>query len=494
MNTSDNFDLLVIGGGINGTGVAALAAASGYRVALCDQSDLASGTSSASSKMIHGGLRYLEQGRIGLVAESLHERAALQTLCPHLVRPLPLVMPVGDGGRPLWMLRIGVMAYDWLSRKGHLPRSGVIEIGEQFPLRPDYRRGIRYWDCQVDDARLVVTNALAAQRDGACILNYSKCTAARPHEGGWTVTMSGRNGDVRELRCKILINAAGPWVNIVEDGLMPGADTPRVRLVKGSHLVLNRTYPGEDAFLLQHVDGRVIFAIPWLDKYTLLGTTDVDYAGDPAEVAIDDNEIGYLKAVYQDYFGRSLTDKDIAGSFAGVRALVDDGAVDPRKASRESKVDACFHSGSPVVSLYGGKLTTYRALAQQCLKKVAHILPAPHSADVLRPFPGGDIESLTQLRKDLIAAHDWLPRSLLLRYSASYGSRAYDMLEGCASLTDLGGDFGHELYEKEVNWLLQTEWARTADDILWRRSKLGMCFSAAETAALESYLAKRDAG
>lgn len=494
MTTSadDIFDLLIIGGGVNGCGLAAQAAMQGYRVMLVDKDDFGAHTSSASSKMIHGGLRYLEQGHFSLVAESLRERAALQKLAPHLIRPLPLVLPVGDGARPLWLLRIGLLLYDWLSRKGSLPRSETLTLGDRYPLRPDYHRGIRYWDCQVDDSRLVLTNALAAREHGASVHNYTACSAAVTDANGWRASLTDRDGVSRDVHARILVNAAGPWVNSVDALTLPDNRLPRVRLVKGSHLVLNRIYDGDDAFLLQHTDGRVVFCLPWLDDYTLFGTTDVDYNGDADNVAIEADEISYLKAVFQCYFGRDIDDTEIVSTFAGVRSLVDDGDVDPRKASRESRIEVSIRDGNPLVSLYGGKLTTYRALAMDCMQRI-HALMAPPHKTVETPLPGGDIESIDRLDAQLDGQYPWLPLTLRRRYARAYGSRTLDLLRGCGSLTDLGADFGHGLYAREVDWMIDREWAINCDDILWRRSKLGLRFDAQQLTALTQYLRERGA-
>ena len=475
------YDLLVIGGGINGAGIARDAAGRGLKVLLVEQGDLAGATSSASSKLIHGGLRYLEHYEFRLVREGLAEREVLLRLAPHIIRPLRFVLPHDASLRPVWMIRAGLFLYDHLARRSRLPGSRLLDLRRDAagaPLKPGYARGFAYSDCRVEDSRLVVLNALDAAERGAEIRTRCRFLRARRENGFWraeieAVGRSGANPSVA-VEARILVNAAGPWVDrVLRDGL--GLDGARhLRLVKGSHIVVPRLYDGDQAYILQNTDARVVFVIPYEGDFTLIGTTDVPFRGDPAEAAISPDEIAYLCAAVGRYFVRAVRPEDVVWSFAGVRPLHDDAESDPSAVTRDYVLEV-EGMNAPVLSVFGGKITTYRRLAEQALEKLAPFvpgLPGPWTARV--PLPGGDFDDFDALLAELRAAHPWLPEPLARRLARAYGTRVTRLLNGAASLDDLGADLGAGLTERELAYLVEAEWARTAEDILWRRSKLGL--------------------
>jgi glycerol-3-phosphate dehydrogenase len=448
---SEIFDLLVIGGGINGVGIARDAAGRGLKVLLCEQGDLAGATSSASSKMIHGGLRYLEHGAFRLVRESLAEREVLLRTAPHLVRPLRFVLPHGAGQRPRWMLRIGLFLYDRLGGARSLRASAAVDLRDGAfgaPLKESARDGFVYSDCVVDDARLTVANARDAARHGATILTRSAFTVGRRDGAVWRATLVAENGTRSEVAARILVNAAGPWAE--EARRLAGlSGRARLRLVKGSHIVVNRLYDGDHAYLLQNDDGRVVFAIPFERDFTLIGTTEAPAEAPPA-AAVTDAEIAYLCRAVGRWFKRPPDPADIVWRFAGLRPLYDDGARSASAASRDY-VFELDEAGAPCLSIFGGKLTTYRRLAEHALARLAAHLPDMGPA--------------------------WTATAAL----------PDDILAGAES------EFAPGLGREEVEFLVREEWARTADDILWRRSKLGLAASTAQQAALARFLASREA-
>ena len=494
----DTVDLLVIGGGINGAGIARDAAGRGLSVVLCEQGDLAGGTSSASSKMIHGGLRYLEHCEFRLVREALAEREVLLENAPHLVHPLRFVLPHDASLRPAWMIRAGLFLYDRLGGgRRRLASSHGLDLatdpaGE--PLRDERRKGFVYTDCRVDDSRLVVLNALGAAEHGATILTRTYCAQARRNGDAWIVVLRDAiTGRERSVRARILVNAAGPWVNKVLDASIASETTLRVRLVKGSHIVVARLYDGEHAYILQNDDGRVVFALPFEENFTLIGTTDVPYTGDAGGIQIDSDEIDYLCVAVNRYFERPIGAGDVVWSYAGVRPLLDDGAGDPATVTRDYRLEIeAPVGGAPLLSVFGGKITTYRRLAEQAMAKLAPYTPVvggPWTAS--SPLPGGDIDDADVARflNETHASYPWLPAGLAARYVNAYGTRTAALLDGADGLDDLGHDFGAGLFEREVAYLADTEWARSAEDILWRRSKLGLVASEETAAALEDWFA-----
>jgi glycerol-3-phosphate dehydrogenase len=482
------FDLAVIGGGINGVGIARDAAGRGLSVLLVEQNDLASGTSSASTKLIHGGLRYLEYREFRLVRESLTEREVLLRAAPHIIWPLRFVLPYRPGGRPWWMLRAGLFVYDHLGGRRVLPPTRTLDLRHDVagePLQHDVGRGFEYSDCWADDARLVVLTARDAADRGADIRPRTRCEAARGDGGIWALTLS--NGV--EERARVLVNAAGPSVSRVLSGVLGHRSPARIRLVKGSHIVVRRLFSHDRCYILQNTDGRVCFAIPWQNDFTLIGTTDEDYAGDPADVAISPGEIGYLCKSVSAWFRRPVTPAEVVWSYAGVRPLRDDGASAAQEATRDYEFE--LTGTPPVLSVFGGKLTTFRRLAEAAMDRLAPLFPglAPRWTSSAA-LPGGDFpwDGFDALRGDLARRFPFLPAATATRLTRAYGTKASALLGDARSPEDLGATIGADLTERELDWLIRTEWARTAQDVLWRRSKLGLRFAAEEVTALERYL------
>ncbi len=492
-------DLLVIGGGINGAGIARDAAGRGLSVVLLEARDLGSGTSSASTKLIHGGLRYLEFFEFKLVRESLQEREALLRLAPHIIWPMEFVLPHGSGQRPFWMIRLGLFLYDNLARRVLLPASKAINLAQHkygYPLKTAFKRGFVYADCWVEDSRLVVLNAMDAAEYGATILTRTKCTKLRPKDDCWEALAEGDKGQEIKIRASMVVNAAGPWVrDVIEDcGLKKSSsNAPKVRLVKGSHLILPRRYDGRQSYILQQEDGRITFAIPYEGEYMLFGTTEENYVGDPYDVVISDEEFEYLLRSYNAYFKDHITKDDVIWTYSGVRPLVDDGAEESRKVSRDYRFYVHAESKAPMFSVFGGKITTYRILAEELVNKLLYLdnrYANPWTDE--NPLPGGDI--LGGRFDDFVEAqqseYPWLPTSLLLRYARAYGTRMDRFLEGAKGLDDLGKDFGGGVYAAEIVYLIRYEWARSVEDILWRRSKLGVHVADETAAKLKKALPK----
>jgi glycerol-3-phosphate dehydrogenase len=488
------FDLLVIGGGINGAGIARDAAGRGLRVMLVEQDDLASATSQSSSKLIHGGLRYLEQGEFRLVREALQEREVLLKLAPHLVRPCNFVVPHDRTMRPLWMIRIGLWLYDHLGSRETLPGSkGLAFPHAEFSagLKPDYRKGFVYSDCRVDDARLVVANAMAAHEKGAQILTRTRCTGARREEGCWTVELDDlATGMKRTVRTLGVVNAAGPWVcdmlNRVTGHRVEGA----VRLVKGSHIVVPKVHSQGHAYLFQNDDKRVVFVIPFEKNYSLIGTTDVQVARveDAGRATVE--EIDYLLRAANRFLARSIGRSDVVWSYSGVRPLYDDGSADPSKVSRDyvTKVDA-EDGAAPLLTIFGGKITTYRTLAESVLAELEPFYPWMGSAWTARePLPGGDLAHFNAFRDEMHRRYAGLPRDVVEGAVRRHGSRTPLVLGDALAIEDLGRHFGAGLTEREVDYLVAHEWARTADDILWRRTKCGLHMREPDRNSVEQHL------
>lgn len=491
--TDTDYDLCVIGGGINGTGIARDAAGRGLSVLLVEAKDLACATSSASSKLIHGGLRYLEFFQFRLVRDSLREREVLLNAAPHIIRPLDFVMPHAPGNRPFWMIRLGLFLYDRLARREKLADSYALELsGHPFgqPLVSACEKGFCYADCAADDSRLVVLNAMDAAGRGAEILTRTKCVKISPREDYWSLDLRGEGGDTRTVTASMVVNAAGPWVrDVLQDSSMVlgSRPVPGVRLVKGSHIIIPRAYEGDQAYALQQKDGRVVFAIPYAGDYTLVGTTEEEFSGDAYEVMISDAEIEYLCGAFNAYFRKNISRADAVWSYSGVRPLIDDGVEEARKATRDFLLYEHADSKGPMISVFGGKLTTYRVLAERVVDRLLQIgnrYAAPWTSGAILPggdFTDGDIELFVQ---DRSGEYPWLPREILLRYARAYGTRMDRFLEGARSMEDLGAYFGGGLYEAEVAYMVRYEFAREVEDVLWRRSKLGMVLSEEETEKL----------
>jgi len=488
-------DLLVVGGGINGTGIARDAAGRGLRVVLCEKDDLAQGTSSRSSGLIHGGLRYLEYGEFGLVRESLRERELLLGLAPHLVRPQSFVLPHVSGMRPAWLLRLGLFVYDHLGGASRLPRSRALRLRgsvDAAPLRPDCTRAFRYTDCRTDDARLVLHNALGAAERGAAILTGTELLSAQPRAGAWDALLRGRDGAPRQLRARALVNAAGPWVGTLAQQL-PAAQRGRaLRLVKGSHIVVPRFWQGEQAYLLQNPDRRVIFVTPYENRYAMIGTTDVPYAGAPEAVAISAEETAYLCAAVNRHMTCTLTPADVLYAYAGVRALVDDDQADPAAVTRDYLLELSSPPDhAPLLTVLGGKITTFRRLAEQALEQLRPHFPAMGPAwTATAPLPGGTLGAggLAQARASLASAAPYLPGAHADGLFARHGTRALAVLGTARNLEDLGRHFGAGFYEAEARHFRAHEWAVTAEDMLWRRSKFGLRLAPAEQERFRRWL------
>lgn len=486
------YDLAVVGGGINGAGIAADAAGRGLSVFLCEQHDLASHTSSASSKLIHGGLRYLEHYEFRLVREALAEREVLLAKAPHIVHPLRFVLPHRPHLRPAWMIRAGLFLYDHLGKREKLPASRGLRFGLDSPLKAEITRGFEYSDCWVDDARLVVLNAMAARENGGHVHPRTRCVSARRSKGLWHLHLERSDGSLYSVRARALVNAAGPWVDRFLRDELRQKPPYGIRLIQGSHLIVPRLYDGEHAYILQNEDRRIVFAIPYLRQFTLIGTTDREYQGDPAKVGISEEETDYLLNVVNAHFKRQLGRQDILRSFSGVRPLCDDESDDPSAVTRDYTLALDNTPGeAPLLSVFGGKLTTYRKLAEAALEQLA-----PHFTGVMKPswtasaaLPGGEaMTTVEDLAIQLMDRLRQLDPTLARRWAGTYGSRIWKLLDGAHNLSELGEHLGAGLYAREVEYLVREEWARDADDILWRRTKLGLFLNARQRERLEQFL------
>ncbi len=489
-------DIFVIGGGINGCGIARDAVGRGYSVYLAEMNDLASGTSSGSTKLIHGGLRYLEYYEFRLVREALMEREVLWKMAPHIIRPMRFVLPYAKGIRPAWMIRLGLFLYDHIGGRKLLPATRTLDMRTDpagKPLKPLFTKAFEYSDGWVNDARLVVLNARDAADRGATIRTRAKVTSARRDGGLWRITVEDtRSGATEEVLAKLLVNAAGPWVDKVLSGSVGQNDVHNVRLVQGSHIVVRKKFSDPRAYFFQNRDGRIIFSIPYEDDFTLIGTTDQDYQGDLAKVAITDREIDYLCAAASEYFAEPVRRDDIVWTYSGVRPLYDDGASKAQEATRDYVLKAeGGHGEPPLVNAFGGKITTYRRLAESMLEKIEHFLGKkgkPWTANA--PLPGGDFPA-TGFEAEVSALkrnYPFLNTRLARRLTRLYGTRARVLLGDASSAADLGMDFGADLTEAELRYLIANEWAVTADDVLWRRTKRGLHMDAAQTAALDAWM------
>ena len=495
MAQSEPYDLIIIGGGINGAGIARDAAGRGLKVALCEMGDLACATSSASSKLIHGGLRYLEHFEFRLVTEALGERETLLRIAPHLVTPLRFVLPWDPSMRPRWILRLGLWLYDHLARRSVLPPARPVDFSVSAygaGLRPEFGRGFSYSDCRVDDARLVIHNCVAAAQLGAAIYPRTRVSSAQRHEGLWRVIANRADGQIA-LRSRALINAAGPWVRAVLAEVIGREPSHQIRLVKGSHIITPRLYAGDHAFILQNDDGRIVLVIPYRGEYSLIGTTDIAHAGRPEAAGITSEEIAYLCKAVNRYFSRSIGSGDVLWSYSGVRPLYDDGSANPSEVTRDYKLLVDDDDGLPLLSIYGGKITTYRCLAEHALRKLAAWFPG------MRPgwtgqqvLPGGDIKGGPgQYAHDLAIYYPELPPELLVALASRHGSMARSVLGDARSQVDLGLYFGDTLYAREVDHFIDREWAQIPDDILWRRTKAGLSLDDNAQQALARYMANR---
>ncbi|MBU9561586.1 glycerol-3-phosphate dehydrogenase [Burkholderia multivorans] len=481
MNQPNRYDLLVVGGGINGAGIARDAAGRGLSVLLCEQDDLASHTSSASTKLIHGGLRYLEYKEFGLVRKALQERETLLRAAPHIMWPLRFVMPHMPNLRPAWLIRIGLFLYDHLAKRELLPGSRGIDMRRHAagaPLVDSIRRGFVYSDGWVDDARLVVLNALDAKERGAEILTRTKLVSAERRSDEWEARLQQPDGAIRVVRARAIANAAGPWVGDVLHGALGRGAHHSVRLVKGSHIVTRRLFDHDHAYIFQNPDKRIIFAIPYERDFTLIGTTDVEYTSDPARVAIDRDETQYLCDSINRYFKRKISPADVHWTYSGVRPLLEDeNAANASAVTRDYRLEMDDGEGAPLLSVFGGKITTFRKLAEEAGDMLCRALDRDAPAWTAgAPLPGGDIANakFDAFADAFAKRHRWLPAPLARRYARAYGTRAARVVGNAQSLADLGAEIVPGLFEAELRYLRDTEWATCAQDVLWRRSKLGL--------------------
>ncbi|HEY0316211.1 MAG TPA: glycerol-3-phosphate dehydrogenase [Sphingomonas sp.] len=485
-------DLLIVGGGVNGCGIARDAAGRGLKVLLVEQDDLAGHTSSASTKLIHGGLRYLEYYEFRLVREALIEREKLLRIAPHIIWPLRFVMPMPSTGRPGWVIRLGLFLYDHLGGRGSLPGSERVSLKGPLGagIKPEIARGFAYSDGWVQDSRLVVLNALDARERGADIRTRTRFLGATRGDGGWTATIADVEGE-RMIRARAIVNAAGPWVDHVV-GAARGAHPERPpRLVKGSHIIVPRLFDGDHAYILQNPDKRIVFAIPYERDFTLIGTTDVPWQGDPAAPAISAEETAYLCESVSRYFAKPVRPEDVVHSYAGVRPLFDDGSTSASAVTRDYVLKLGEEKGPQILSVFGGKITTSRRLAEHALEKLAPFLPDMGAAWTDKvPLPGGDIGDFERFLADVRRRWPFLSERTSWRLGRAYGSRIDRVLGHAASPAELGEDLGGGLHAREVDYLIGEEWARTADDILWRRSKLLLHVPVGTRERLEHYLSR----
>lgn len=484
-----DFDLVVVGGGINGAGIARDAQGRGLRVLLVEQDDLAQHTSSASTKLIHGGLRYLEHCHFGLVRKALQEREVLLRVAPHIVRPLQLVMPHDPSMRPPWLIRAGLFLYDHLAKRERLPGSARVDLATHpagAALRTGFRTGFVFSDAWADDARLVVLNALDARERGAIVLTRTRCVGAERGAQHWQVRLERRDGGASAVTARALVNAAGPWaMRLLEHQLQLPA-VHALRLVKGSHIVVPRHFEHDHAYVLQNPDGRIVFAIPYEGRFTLIGTTELDYVGDPAQVAIEVQEIRYLCQSVNRYFERTLVPGDVVHAYAGVRPLLEDAAGAAARVTRDYRLELDA-TRAPLLSVFGGKLTTYRRLAEEALARLLPVLgvDARGRWTASTPLPGGDIPG-ADFRGFHVALRKrwpWLPEATTQRLARAYGTRTGAVLRNARSPAQLGREILPGFHESELDYLHQTEWALTAEDVLWRRTKFGL--HAPASAAME---------
>jgi glycerol-3-phosphate dehydrogenase len=488
-----DFDLAIIGGGINGAGIARDAAGRGLRVLLVEQNDLASGTSSASTKLIHGGLRYLEHGWFRLVRDALTEREVMLRMAPHLIRPMRFVLPIEPGMRPLWMLRLGLFVYDHLGGRRHLPATRRLDLASDAlgaPLKGRYEHGFEYSDCQTDDARLVALNALDAAERGATIRTRTRCVRAERGET-WRLVLEVR-GRRDIVSARALVNATGPWVGHFGEDVLRQPPAGGLRLVAGSHIVVPRLFDHDRGYILQATDGRVVFALPFEQDFTLVGTTDREYVGDPGQVTASTDDVAYLCAVVNDHFRASIAPPDVVWSFAGVRALFGDESDKPQDMSRDYELALDRVAGeAPLLTVLGGKITTYRRLAEAACDKLAPVFGERPAWTKRSALPGGDfpVDGLERLIARTRQSWPFLSGRHAHRLVHAYGTRVRDVLGSANTLNDLGPNLGADLTGAEVRYLMAREFAQTEDDVLWRRSKLGLRTSRENRARLATFMA-----
>ena len=491
------YDILIIGGGINGTAIARDAAGRGLKVLLCERDDLASHTSSSSTKLIHGGLRYLEYYEFRLVREALVEREVLLRAAPHIIRPMRFVLPYDEGLRPAWILRLGLLIYDNLGGRKKLPGTRTVKLTKTphtGVLEDRLKFGYEYSDCWVEDARLVVLNARDAADRGADILTHAEITGIEIDGDVYRANVKFTDGRSEQIRARAVVNSAGPWVDqILKTIADDDEDDAGLRLIKGSHIVTKRLFEGDHAYIFQNDDNRIVFAIPYERDYTLIGTTDVPYDHSEGPVKISDEEIAYLCDAASEYFAKDIGPNDVAWTYSGVRPLYDDKSANASAVTRDYVLDMEeFVDGAPFMSIYGGKITTSRKLAEHALEKLSPFFGLEEKGWTAEShLPGGDIPDadFDDYFEKLSLKYPWLQAGTLHRLAQSYGTKIDEILQGAEKAQDLGIHFGQGLFECEVRYLIEREWARSADDILWRRSKLGIHMSQKEQTRLEDWFA-----
>lgn len=502
-------DLLVVGGGINGAGIARDAAGRGLSVLLCEKDDLASHTSSASTKLIHGGLRYLEHYEFSLVRKALIEREVLLRSAPHIMGPLRFVMPHERGQRPALLIRAGLLLYDLLAKRELLPASRGVDLRRHpagAPLKAGFVRGFEYSDGWVDDARLVVLNAMDAAEKGATVLTRCRCESAERQAGHWLARLRDAGDRTITVRARCLVNATGPWATQFLQQAAHQASAKSLRLIKGSHIIVPRLFAHDNAYIFQHADGRIVFAIPYEHDFTLLGTTDIDYHGSLDQVAIAPDEVDYICALANHYFEQQISPADVVSSYSGVRPLLEDASTSASAVTRDYRLE--FDAGpgqAPLLSVFGGKITTFRKLAEEATDQIASALGHRQQGWTGNAcLPGGDIAGpqpsnlavleFSRYIERLQHQYSWLPAALVARYAHAYGSRIEVLLRGRSLLAQMGEEFAPGLYAAEVEYLADHEWATCGADILWRRSKLGLHLPGDIEARLDAWLAARDTG
>ncbi|RYU67706.1 glycerol-3-phosphate dehydrogenase [Aliivibrio finisterrensis] len=485
-------DLIVVGGGINGAGVAADAAGRGLTVGLYEASDFASATSSASSKLIHGGLRYLEHYEFRLVSEALAEREVLLAKAPHIAKPMRFRLPHRPFLRPAWMIRAGLFLYDNLGKRTTLPASHSVNLASSGLLKPEMIKGFEYSDCWVDDARLVILNAMAAEKNGAEVKNYCRVEKADRIDDIWHVTIFDEQTNTRfERKAKALVNAAGPWVKQFFDDSLEDESPRNIRLVKGSHIVVPRIHNEEQAYILQNKDNRIVFVIPYMEDFSIIGTTDVEYKGDPRKVAISEDEVNYLIDVVNQHFVDQIKRDDVVWTYSGVRPLCDDESDSPQAITRDYTLELEQElDQAPLLSIFGGKLTTYRKLGETAMKMLN-----PYFSKMGKPWtrnvalPGGDFDyPRSQLVSNICSQYPWLSEKTATRYVNQFGTLVWTLLENVTSEADMGRVFSEGVYQAEIDYLMKHEFSQKAEDVLWRRTKLGLYLTQDQQDAVAQYM------
>ena len=494
-DVTDIFDVFIIGGGINGVGAARDAVGRGYSVCLCEANDLGSGTSSASSKLIHGGLRYLEHYEFGLVRKALEEREVLMTIAPHIISPMRFILPHSKALRSWWLLRAGLFLYDHLARRKHLAGTQSVNLNNDpsgNPLKPKFKRGFEYSDCWVDDARLVVLNAMDAAQKGAQISVRNKVIKAQRHDGVWAITSNDiTTGKNTTNYAKVLVNASGPWVDEVLDLALSYGQKQNVRQVRGSHIVVKTLFNHGKSYIFQNSDGRIMFAIPYENDFTLIGTTDIDHGNNLNKIKISDKEADYICQYASEYFEKPITTDDIVWSYSGVRPLYDDGASEAQEATRDYVIETETVEQSLLINIFGGKITTYRKLSEGIVEKVEAFLGKRKNAWTHQStLPGGDLgyKNIHHFTHAMQAEFPFLDQKYIERLARLYGTNIRIILYKVTSIEDLGQDFGSGLYQREVEYLIAHEWAITTEDILFRRTKIGLIMPERNVAKLEKFL------